>query len=124
MSISWKDLDRLLAEFPDVKERVYKFGEGKGDNDLYYFYCNKDAAIWLLDNADLILQALSIYCEDENIVNGLLKLLEKRSEIKLSHYQDAFYVEFPINSETPEDIDYLESLGWKEVEYQWIYRKS
>jgi len=58
----------------------------------------------------------------ENIVNGLLKLLEKRSEIKLSYYQDTFYVKFPINSETPEDIEYLESLGWEELEYQWIYK--
>lgn len=65
MSISWKDLDRLLEEFPDVKERVYKFGEDDEDNNDSFIGKNKDAVIWLLDNADLILQALSTYCEDE-----------------------------------------------------------
>jgi len=65
MSISWKDLDRLLAEFPNVEERVYEFGQTTEDNNDLYISKNKDAVIWLLDNADLILQALSTYCEDE-----------------------------------------------------------
>lgn len=38
--------------------------------------------------------------KDKNMIAGLLKLLEKRSEIKLSYYQDVFYVKFPIHSET------------------------
>lgn len=69
MSITWKDLDRLLEEFPDVEERVYKFGQTTEDNNDSYLSKNKDAAIWLLDNADLILQALSTYCEDERPSN-------------------------------------------------------
>ena len=56
------------------------------------------------------------------MIEGLKKLLEKRSEIKLSYYENVFYVKFPINSETAEDYEYLESLGWQEDWYQWTYR--
>lgn len=60
---------------------------------------------------------------ESNIIKGLIKLLEKRSEIKLSYYKNVFYVSVSINSETIEDYEYLESLGWEEVEYQWLYKE-
>jgi hypothetical protein len=67
MNISWEDLDRLLEEFPDVEERVYMFGEDTEDNNYSYLKKNKEAAIWLLENADLLLQVLVKYREEKEL---------------------------------------------------------
>ena len=70
MSINISDLEKLLSEFPDVEERLYKPLSNKrigweSESNPSYLKKNKDAAIWLLDNSDLILQTLSTFYQGE-----------------------------------------------------------
>lgn len=67
MRISREELKKLLRQFPLVKER-YLFSSGFPECDDSYVDTNLDACVWLLDNSEVILQALYNYDRVINLV--------------------------------------------------------
>ena len=68
MSISKKDLEVLVKEFPSVERRNPDWGDNPQlpiELDSSFIDKNEEAAIWLLENSDLIIQALSTFYEGE-----------------------------------------------------------
>ena len=69
MNVSRKDLKRLLREFPLVKKRTV-FSPTFSDCDEGFVDNNLEAAVWLLENSDLIIGILYRYDRVAEIVKA------------------------------------------------------
>lgn len=73
MTISMSDLEKLLEEFPDIEAKSnstsWDYPEIPSESDNSYITKNQRSLLWLLDNSNLILQALANYYEGERPSN-------------------------------------------------------